>query len=91
MAGAMYSAEEARANGLIEEVVPPPDVLPRAIEVASKMAGRDPAAYAAIKHLLRGPVAERIRLAEAGSIERFVEIWYSPSTREYLKKIQIRA
>jgi enoyl-CoA hydratase/carnithine racemase len=91
LAGAMYSAEEARAFGLVDEVVQPAAVAPRAVEVAAQMAGRDAVAYAAIKHLLRGPVAERIRLAETGSIQRFVEIWYSPSTREQLKKIQIRS
>ena len=90
LAGAMYSAEDARAIGLIDEVVPPLGVLPRAIEVASEMAGRDAAAYAAIKNLLRGPVVERMRLAEAGSIQRFIEIWYSAPTRERLKGIRIR-
>lgn len=91
LAGAMYSAEEAKALGLIDEVAPPAAVVPRAIEVASAMAARDGVAHAAIKRLLRGPVAERIALAEAESIDRFVEIWYSPSTREQLKRIQIRA
>lgn len=91
LAGAMYSAEDAHAIGLIDEVAPPQAVVPRAVETAAEMGARDPVAYAAIKHLLRGPVAERIRLAEAGSILRFVEIWYSPSTREHLGKIRIRA
>jgi enoyl-CoA hydratase len=90
LAGAMVSAPDAQAIGWIDEVAPPESVVPRALEKATAMAARDGAAYAAIKHLLRGPVVERIRLAEAGSIERFVEIWYSPSTREQLKKIQIR-
>ena len=91
LAGAMYSAEDAHAIGLIDEVVAPVAVLPRAVETAAEMAGRDLVAYAAIKNLLRGPLAERIRLAEAGSIQRFVEIWYSPSTRELLKGVRIRA
>lgn len=90
LAGAMYSAEAAQAIGLIDEVAQPEAVIMRAVEVAAEMAGRDAAAYAAIKTLLRGPIAERIRLAEAGSIQRFVEIWYSPSTRQHLKKIEIR-
>jgi enoyl-CoA hydratase/carnithine racemase len=91
LAGAMYSAEDAHAIGLIDEVVQPAAVVTRAVELAAGMAGRDAVAYAAIKHLLRGSTAERMRLAEASSIQRFVEIWYSPSTRERLKKIQIRA
>jgi len=90
LSGAMVSAEDALAVGWVDEVAAPELVVPRAIEWAAEMAARDAAAYAAIKRLLRGPVAERMRLAEAASIERFVEIWYSPSTREQLKKIQIR-
>ena len=91
LSGAMYSAEEALALGLVDEAVQPEAVVSRALEVAAEMAGRDLVAYAAIKHLLRGPVAERIKLAEADSIRRFVEIWYSASTREQLRKIQIRS
>ncbi len=91
LAGAMYSAEGAQAIGLIDEAVPPEAVVPRAVEKASEMAGRDLVAFAAIKHLLRGPIAERMTLGEASSIQRFVEIWYSPSTREHLRAIRIRA
>jgi enoyl-CoA hydratase/carnithine racemase len=91
LGGAMYSAEAAHAIGLVDEVVPPEAVLGRALEVASEMAARDAVAYAAIKDLLRRPSAERARRDEAASIRRFVEIWYSPATRERLKKIQIRS
>jgi enoyl-CoA hydratase len=91
LGGAMHSAEQAQAIGLVDEVVPAAAVVPRAVEIAADMAGRDAVAYASIKHLLRGPLAERIRLCEAGSLQRFVEIWYSPTTREQLKKIEIRA
>jgi len=88
--GAMYAAEDARAAGLIDEVAPPESVVPRALEVAAEMAERDPVAYAAIKRLLRAPILERIDRAERASIERFVEIWYSPETRSRLRHIQIR-
>jgi enoyl-CoA hydratase/carnithine racemase len=90
LAGAMYSAEDAQAIGLVDEAIPPQAVVPRAVEIATDRASRDAVAYAAIKQLLRGPVAERINFCEAGSLQRFLEIWYSPSTREQLKKIQIR-
>lgn len=88
--GKMYSAEEAKALGLIDEVCTPDALLPRVQAVAAEMAARDAVAYAAIKKLLRGPVAEQIKRTEADSIRRFVEIWYSPSTREQTKGIVIR-
>jgi hypothetical protein len=40
--------------------------------------------------LLRGPVIDEIKRTEADSIRRFVDIWYSPSTREKTKGIVIR-
>jgi len=90
LSGRMYSGEEARALGLVDELADGETLAARALAVAREMAGRA-AAYAAIKTILRGPVAERIRQLEADSIRRFVDIWYSPSTREQTKKIQIRS
>ena len=89
--GAMFPAERAREIGLVDEVAPAETVLTRAVEIATDMASRDATAYAAVKRLLRGPVLERIRLSEAAGLQSFVEIWYSPTTREQLKKIRIRA
>jgi 3,2-trans-enoyl-CoA isomerase len=90
LAGKMYSAEEAKALGLVDEVTPPESVLPRAQSLAAEMAARDAVAYTAIKELLRGPVIDEIKRTEADSIRRFVDIWYSPSTREKTKGIVIR-
>lgn len=90
LGGRMYSAEEAMALGLIDEVCEPEAVLPAALEKATEMAAHDAVAFAAIKKPLRGPVVERINHTEADSIRRFVEIWYSPSTREKTKGIVIR-
>jgi enoyl-CoA hydratase/carnithine racemase len=89
--GAMFPAARARTIGLVDEVAPAETVLARAVEIATDMASRDATAYAAIKRLLRGPVLERIRISEAAGLQSFVEIWYSPATREQLKKIRIRA
>ncbi|MEW5796284.1 MAG: enoyl-CoA hydratase/isomerase family protein [Candidatus Zixiibacteriota bacterium] len=90
LGGKMYSAEEAKSLGLVDEVVQRESVLSRALEIAGEMAARDLVAYGAIKKLLRGPVVDQIRRTEADSIRRFVEIWYLPSTREKTKGIVIR-
>jgi len=90
LGGAMYSAEEARDFRLVDTVTEPYSVLPEAQNIAHQMSRRDAVAFADIKRLLRGPVVERIKQTESDSIKRFVEIWYSPSTREQTKGIQIR-
>ena len=88
--GKMYSAEEAKALGLIDEVCAPEAVLPRVQQIAAEMAARDAVAYGEFKRLFRVQVMERINHTEAESIRRFVEIWYSPSTREQTKRIVIK-
>lgn len=88
--GAMFSAEEARSLGLVEEVQPEEAVLERSRQVASHLASRSASAFASIKLLLRRPVIEEIRRREKESIREFVEIWYSPDTRRNLGEIRIR-
>ena len=90
LGGKMYSAEEAKALGMIDEVVSPEALEVHAAAAAEELASRDAVAYAQIRKLLRGPVVEQIRRTEAESIKRFVEIWYSPSAREKTKGIVIR-
>ena len=43
-----------------------------------------------MKELLRRSVTEEISRRERESIAKFVDIWYSPETRETLQKITIR-
>jgi len=90
LSGCMYSAEQALDLGLVDEVVEPQALAGRAFEKASSLGAGDLTAYSDIKRLLRHGIAERIRQSEAESIRRFVEIWYSPRTRERLKAIEIR-
>lgn len=57
---------------------------------ARRFAGRDPAAFAQIKRLLRLPLIEAANRTERQEIDRFVDIWYSPGTQEQLQKVVIR-
>jgi enoyl-CoA hydratase/carnithine racemase len=90
LSGSMYSAEDAQEMGLVDEIAEPGAVLDRAVAVAGEMMKRDTTAFADIKRLLRGETIAKIRQTEAASVARFVEIWYSPSTREQTKGIVIR-
>ncbi|MGZ6126240.1 MAG: hypothetical protein ACXWLR_14835, partial [Myxococcales bacterium] len=59
--------------------------------LARVQGAKEPAAFRSIKAFLRGPVLEVIARREEPSLREFVEIWYSPRTRENLRKIAIHA
>jgi Delta3-Delta2-enoyl-CoA isomerase len=88
--GALLPAAEAADLGLVDQAVDPELFGEAVAGAASTHAAKDQAAFASIKHLLRGPVAEEFARRERASIARFVDIWYSPSTRRQLEKITIR-
>jgi enoyl-CoA hydratase len=88
--GAMYAPDEALRLGLVQEVVPQTDLMDRAGTIARDLAAKPAAAFAGIKSLLRGPVADEMRKREKTSIADFVEIWYTETTRAYLEDIKIR-
>jgi len=87
--GAMYSAEEARQLGLVDQVCPPEALLDTAKQVAKDFAQRDSAAFRNIKGLLRAPVAQEMARKEKDGILEFADIWYSEETWNRLKGIQI--
>jgi enoyl-CoA hydratase/carnithine racemase len=61
----LVEPEEALRLGLVDELTSPDDVLERACEVASEMAGYAGASYARTKQELRGEVLRRIEAAVA--------------------------
>ena len=89
-AGALHTAGEALRLGLVDEVAGEDDVPRAARIVAAALAAQDPAAFAGIKKLLTGPVAEDFRAREDASIREFVDIWYSGATRAKLRDVRIR-
>jgi len=87
--GSMYSAEEAKAIGLIDEVVAEQDLMGAAFKMASTLGSKYQPAFAGIKSLLRKSIAEDIMRRQADSIREFVDIWYSDHTWANLKNIKI--
>lgn len=88
--GRMYDAEEAREINLVDVVVPEAGLMARAREEARRLGAQDPVAFASLKRLIRGPMAEQMRREEADSLGAFIDIWYSEATRARLAKILIR-
>jgi len=87
--GKMYTAEEARQIGLIDDITPVEQLKGESERVAREYADKDPRAFAGIKNLLRKPVVESFAGRETDSIREFVEIWYSESTWKNLEMIKI--
>lgn len=88
--GALFSAEDALAMGLVDRVTTEEDLGAEALKVAQDLASKDQRAFRSVKWLLRKPIADAVKLREGESIEEFVDIWYAESTREQLKHILIR-
>ncbi len=89
--GSMYSAEEARGLGLVDQVSSVGSLADDARVAASRFAARDGAAFRSIKGLLRKPVAAEMAERERPSLLEFTDIWYSPETRKNLQAITIRS
>ena len=82
--GEFYGGQELFEKGMVDQVLPMEDVLPRAIEKAETLSASSPEAFALIKRNRTEPVKTEI-LAELDERERrFVERWYSPEARERL-------
>lgn len=88
--GALFTADDALRLRLVDRVVPAEHLAAEARALATRMAGRDPVAFASIKRLLRRPVLDLMTAHEAHSIREFADIWYSPSTWAQVQKITIR-
>jgi enoyl-CoA hydratase/carnithine racemase len=87
--GSMYSAEEAKSIGLIDEVAAEHDLMDAAARMASTLGSKHPPAFAGIKSLLRRSIAEDMMRREAESVRQFVDIWYSEHTWANLQNIKI--
>jgi enoyl-CoA hydratase len=64
LTGDTFDAERARSLGLVNAVVPPDEVLDRALELAGRVAANGPLAVAATKELVRLWVTDAARAAE---------------------------
>ena len=67
--------EEAYDLGVLDEVVPPALIMPRAVEVAQKLAALPRSAYGPVKHQLR---ADALRTLEGIDRDPLLEGWMAP-------------
>lgn len=80
-----YSPEEARAVGFVDEVVPPDELVDRALAVAERL-GRVPAStYSLIKAAVRRPVLDRIAAHEGTHDPLAVKGWQSDEVKDAIR------
>jgi enoyl-CoA hydratase/carnithine racemase len=89
--GDMYSVAQAHSLGLVDQVCAWEELYSAASAKAVVYISNEPGAFAHTKHLLRRRVVEGMESAEADSIDRFIELWYSDATREIIRKVEIRS
>jgi enoyl-CoA hydratase/carnithine racemase len=71
MLGEPFSAAQANEFGLITAVVPGPELMARATEIAQKLARKPPTALSACKELLKRPEREHLEQSVALETEEF--------------------
>lgn len=89
--GLTYAPAGACARRLVDEVVPAAELLPRALALATELAGRQPAAFAESKHALRAEHVARMRAARAGGEDPIWRHWRTPETRAAMVAFRDRA
>jgi enoyl-CoA hydratase len=85
LGAATYAPEEARERGLVDEVVAPDELVPRALEAATRLAALRPQAFELSKGHIRGPVRERFRRDGAAHDAAVAEVWLAPETADSIR------
>lgn len=88
MEGALVSPSQARDLGLVDEVVPQAELLPRALQRAKSLAAAPSSGVSQVKAALRRPALEAMRAHD--EIENWLDSWFSPPARERLARAVAR-
>ena len=83
LGAALVEASEALELGVFDELLPPGEVLPRAIEIAAELATLPRTTYTQVKRQLRGPTIDAIDRALAGGAgDPVLGTWVGAETRD---------
>lgn len=83
--GQTYPADRARSMGFVDELVPSETLVPRAVEIASRLGAAPRFAFEIGKRQLREPYLERARQFEVSHGEAVFEQWLSPATHDFIR------
>jgi enoyl-CoA hydratase len=88
--GRTLQPQEAHTAGLVDQVVPPDDLLPRAREVAGQLARIPPQVYRLTKQSVRAEALERIERASELQDPAALEVWAAAETHAYVREYLCR-
>jgi enoyl-CoA hydratase/carnithine racemase len=79
--GALIGPAEALRCGLVDELAPVAEVVPRAIAWLEGVLGRSPAAVAATRRVARRPLFDAFARLDGTNVDKMVEAWFSAETQ----------
>lgn len=83
--GRLFTPREALQMGLVHELVPEGELLPRAIARARTLAALPPLGVRQVKASLRRPAADAVRALESAESERWLDSWFSAETQSSIR------
>jgi enoyl-CoA hydratase/carnithine racemase len=88
--GRLLAPEEALRVGLVDELAPVPDVVPRAIAWAEELLRRPTRAMSETRALARRPLREAFHDVDNMLVQTLVERWFSDETQTALRGLAAR-
>jgi enoyl-CoA hydratase/carnithine racemase len=85
--GRLFTSEEARAIGLVDEVVAGNELESRAVKVAQMLAELNRSGWSQIKRSIRRPVLEAARRVADEETERWLDSWFSAGARRKIIEV----
>jgi enoyl-CoA hydratase/carnithine racemase len=88
--GLLLGPDDALSVGLVDEVAPVDDVVPRALAWARELISRPRAAMLGTRALARKPLGDAFQGFGPADIERLVDHWFAPETQAALTALTAR-
>jgi 3,2-trans-enoyl-CoA isomerase len=85
--GALISAAEAQRIGLVDEVVPPGEVVERAVTLAQELAALPRAAMAETRRRARADLVALFETATASEVESLIDSWFGAEAQTTLRAL----
>lgn len=82
----LLSADEALDAGLVDEVLPPEDLIPRSLELGERLARIRPSVFAMTKRQLTAPLLERIERLTALHESDAEELWFGEEALDTIRR-----
>jgi enoyl-CoA hydratase/carnithine racemase len=90
VSGALLGPAEALRCGLVDELAPVVEVVPRALAWLDGVLGRAPAAVADTRRRARQPLFDAFATVDAALIEKMLDVWFSPETQAATRALVAR-